>query len=70
MRGAGYMYRSWPDSSIQVATLDIAGTFLDFAGIASARAALPSPMTTISLRGLMDGREAAIESYRPFVSYM
>ena len=54
--------------SVPVATLDLAGTFLDFAGVASAGAVLPVPMTTMSLRGLMEGREAAVASYRPHVS--
>ena len=53
---------------LPVATLDIAGTFLDFAGILHAATAGESPMTTVSLRGLLAGAPDAVAQYRPFVS--
>ena len=54
---------------LPVATLDIAGTFLDFAGILhAATAGRESPMTTMSLRGLLAGAPDAVARYRPFVS--
>ena len=52
--------------TIPVATMDMAGTFMDFAG------ATPEPhMTTQSFRGLLEGKSAVPhsgEDYRSYVS--
>jgi arylsulfatase A-like enzyme len=46
-----------------VATMDMAGTFMDYAD------AIPEPhMTTQSFRGLLEGKSNALAEYRPFVS--
>ena len=49
--------------TIPVATMDMAGTFMDFAD------ATPEPhMTTQSFRGLLEGKSGAVQDYRPYVS--
>jgi arylsulfatase A-like enzyme len=49
--------------STPVATMDMAGTFMDYAD------ATPEPhMTTRSFRGILEGKAGAIEDYRPYVS--
>ena len=71
------MVSKWPESlfvtgpgilkgktvSVPVATMDMAGTFMDFAS------AVPEPhMTTQSFRGLLEGKPDAVSTYRPYVS--
>ena len=48
---------------IPVATMDMAGTFIDYAG-----ATIASGMSTRSLRPLLENRSNAVEHYRSFVS--
>ena len=49
--------------TIPVATMDMAGTFMDYAD------AIAEPhMTTRSFRGLLEGKPGAVQEYRQFVS--